>query len=173
MSDTGQQPHLRKTLDTPFCSLTKSKHSIHCLFLVAVKAVKHCGLRAGMALLCALLTFVLLSAAAKGRHLMFDQPSSRLAERLPALAKDNTVILTQVSCGYLEFADNWAIHMELLDIDNWLMVAEDIMALQYLSERQGPVLCSCRQHNHCLHSCVCSTQGPGQVPHGFSQMTAI
>jgi hypothetical protein len=91
-----------------------------------------------MALLCALLTFVLLSAAAKGRHLMFDQPSTRPAERLPALAKDNTVILTQASCGYLEFADNWAVHMESLEIDNWLMVAEDITAQQYLSERQAP-----------------------------------
>ena len=91
-----------------------------------------------MALLCAFLTFVLLSVAAKGRHLMFEQPSSGLAERFPALANDNAIILTQVSCGYLEFADNWAVHMDALEIENWLMVAEDTTALQYLSERQAP-----------------------------------
>jgi hypothetical protein len=105
---------------------------------VYVTELEFCGLRAGMALLCALVTFVLLSAAAEGRHPMFDQPSSSFAERLPTLAKDNTVILTQASCGYLEFADNWAFHMDVLGIDNWLMVAEDTSALQYLSERRAP-----------------------------------
>lgn len=126
-----------------------------------------------MAWVCALLILVLLSGAAKGRHLMFDQPSSRLAEHLTALAKDNTVILTQASCGYLEFADNWAVHMEALEIDNWIMVAEDTTALQYLSKRQAPCFAPAGSAITACPPVICNTQGPGQVSHGFSQMTAI
>ncbi len=83
----------------------------------------------------ALITIVVMSAAAEGRHLMSEQPSSALAQRLAALARDNTVVLTLASCGYLEFADNWVAHMEALGISNWLTVAQDATALQYLSER--------------------------------------
>lgn len=138
-----------------------------------VKEAKRCGLYAGMALLCAFLTFVLLSAAAKGRHLMFEQPSSGLAERLPALAKDNAIILTQVSCGYLEFADNWAVHMDALEIENWLMVAEDTTALQYLSERQAPRFAPADSTITACPPIDPSTPGPGQLSHGFSKMAAV
>ena len=71
------------------------------------------------------------------RHLMSEQPSSALADRLAALAKDKTVIVTQVSCGYLEFADNWIVSVNSLDISNWLAVAQDQAALDYLSARQA------------------------------------
>ena len=84
-----------------------------------------------------LFTIAVVSVAANGRHLMSEQPSSTLANRLSALARDNTVILTLASCGYLEFADNWIAHVEALGISNWLTVAQDATALQYLTERQG------------------------------------
>ena len=71
------------------------------------------------------------------RHLMSEQPSNALADHLAALAKDKTVIVTQVSCGYLEFADNWIASVESLDISNWLAVAQDQAALEYLSARQA------------------------------------
>ena len=90
---------------------------------------------AGMKVACALLTIAVLSAAAKGRLLLSDQPSSTLAHRLAALAKDKTVILTLASCGYLDFADNWIAHMEALGISNWLTVAQDTAALQYLTDK--------------------------------------
>ena len=92
---------------------------------------------AGMKAAYAVLAIVVMSAAVKGRHLMSEQPSSTLAKRLAALARDNTVVLTLASCGYLDFADNWIAHMEALGISNWLTVAQDAAALQYLSERQA------------------------------------
>ena len=82
-----------------------------------------------------LFIIAIMSVAAKGRHLMSEQPSSTLADRLSALARDNTVILTLASCGYLEFADIWIAHVEALGISNWLRVAQDAAALQYLTER--------------------------------------
>ncbi|CAL5224088.1 g6714 [Coccomyxa viridis] len=85
----------------------------------------------------AVLTIVVMSAAARGRHLMSEQPSGALAKRLAVLARDNTVVLTLASCGYLDFADNWITHVEALGISNWLTVAQDAAALQYLSERQA------------------------------------
>ena len=86
----------------------------------------------------AMMAIFVMSAAAKGRHLMFEQPSSTLAKHMAALARDNAVVLTSASCGYLEFADNWIAHVEALGISNWLTVAQDAATLQYLSERQGP-----------------------------------
>ena len=85
----------------------------------------------------AVLTIVVMSAAARGRHLMSEQPSGALAKCLAVLARDNTVVLTLASCGYLDFADNWIAHVEALGISNWLTVAQDAAALQYLSERQA------------------------------------
>ena len=87
-------------------------------------------------MVCALLTIGLLQTT-MARHLMSEQPSSALADRLAALAKDKTVIVTQVSCGYLEFADNWITSVDALDISNWLAVAQDQAALDYLSARQA------------------------------------
>ena len=84
----------------------------------------------------ALIAIALLHTA-RGRHLMSEQPSSALADHLAALAKDKTVIVTQVSCGYLEFADNWIASVNSLDISNWIAVAQDQAALDYLSARQA------------------------------------
>ncbi|CAL5221951.1 g4228 [Coccomyxa viridis] len=83
----------------------------------------------------AIIGIFVMSAAAKGRHLMFEHPSGTLAKHMAALARDNAVVLTSASCGYLEFADNWIAHVEALGISNWLTVAQDAATLQYLSER--------------------------------------
>jgi len=65
-----------------------------------------------------------------------EVPVSRLLmERLAVMAVDNKVILTQTSCGYLEFAVNWIYHVEALGITNWLTVCEDLAALNFLEDR--------------------------------------
>lgn len=69
-----------------------------------------------------------------GRRLC-GQGSPLLQERVTAVAVDNKVILTQTSCGYLEFAVNWITHVEALGITNWLTIAEDETALKFLEER--------------------------------------
>lgn len=51
------------------------------------------------------------------------------------MAVDNKVILTQTSCGYLEFAVNWITHVEALGIKNWLTIAEDETAMRFIEER--------------------------------------
>ena len=102
---------------------------------------------AGMKVAYGLLTIAALSAAAQGRHLMSERPSSALADRLSAIAKDNTLILTLGSCGYLKFADNWIAHVEALGISNWLMVAQDAAVLHYLTERRGALSCC----THAIH----------------------
>lgn len=63
------------------------------------------------------------------------QEISLLQERVAAVAVDNKVILTQTSCGYLEFAVNWITHVEALGLTNWLTIAEDETALKFLEER--------------------------------------
>ena len=94
-------------------------------------------LLSGMKIACALLTFAMLGAPTNGRHLMSERPSSALSERLAALAKDKAIIVSQATCGYLDFADNWVAHLGELDIDNWLIVAQDTAALEYLTQRQA------------------------------------
>lgn len=69
------------------------------------------------------------------RRLTAEQSALDLEQRFAAVAKDNTVILTQTSCGYLEFAVNWITHAEALGITNWLTIAEDELALNYLNTR--------------------------------------
>ena len=64
-----------------------------------------------------------------------EQPT--LQSRLSALAVNNTIILTQTSCGYLEFAINWILHAEALGVTNWITIAEDDESLRYLNERCG------------------------------------
>ena len=87
-------------------------------------------------MVCALAAIALLHTT-MARHLMSEQPSSALADHLAALAKDKTVIVTQVSCGYLQFADNWIASVTSLEISNWVAVAQDQAALDYLSARQA------------------------------------
>ena len=60
---------------------------------------------------------------------------SILQTRVAAVAVHNLVILTQTSCGYLEFAINWILHVEALGVTNWLTIAEDQESLKYLNER--------------------------------------
>lgn len=77
-----------------------------------------------------------ISAAVHGRRLTAEQTSiPDLAQSFAAVATDNTVILTQTSCGYLEFAVNWITHVEALGVRNWLTICEDQMALDYLNTR--------------------------------------
>lgn len=79
-----------------------------------------------------------------------DAPLSPfLQEHVAALAVDNKIILTQTSCGYLEFAVNWISHMEALGITNWLTIAEDETALKFLDARYpgvSPSLCILPSH---------------------------
>ena len=82
-----------------------------------------------------LLALVLLGATAHARHLTAEPNSLSLAQRIEGVATDNTVILTQTSCGYLEFAVNWITHAEALGITNWLTICEDEVALNYLNSR--------------------------------------
>ena len=76
-----------------------------------------------------------IGTAASARQLTADQNSLSLAKIFEAVATDNTVILTQTSCGYLEFAVNWITHAEALGISNWLTIAEDQIALDYINSR--------------------------------------
>ena len=82
-----------------------------------------------------LLALVLIGATAHARHLTAEPNSLSLAQRIEAVATDNTIILTQTSCGYLEFAVNWITHAEALGITNWVTICEDEVALNYLSSR--------------------------------------
>lgn len=76
-----------------------------------------------------------ICTAVHARRLTAEQSSLDLEQRFASVATDNTVILTQTSCGYLEFAVNWITHAEALGITNWLTIAEDEMALNYLNTR--------------------------------------
>ena len=76
-----------------------------------------------------------IGTAASARHLTADQNPLSLAKTFEAVATDNTVILTQTSCGYLEFAVNWITHAEALGVTNWLTIAEDQVALDYINSR--------------------------------------
>ena len=76
-----------------------------------------------------------ICTAVAARRLTAEQSSLDLGQRFASVAVDNTVILTQTSCGYLEFAVNWITHAEALGITNWLTIAEDEMALNYLNTR--------------------------------------
>ncbi len=78
---------------------------------------------------------ICICTAVHARRLTAEQSALDLEQRFAAVAKDNTVILTQTSCGYLEFAVNWITHAEALGITNWLTIAEDEMALNYLNTR--------------------------------------
>ena len=76
-----------------------------------------------------------ICTAVHARRLTAEQSSLELEQRFASVATDNTVILTQTSCGYLEFAVNWITHAEALGITNWLTIAEDDMALNDLNTR--------------------------------------
>ena len=54
---------------------------------------------------------------------------------LKNVSVENTVILTQASCGYLDFAENWILHAIASGVKNWLTIAEDASALSYLEHK--------------------------------------
>ncbi len=63
------------------------------------------------------------------------EPKDRLLAILERVAVDKTVILTQTSCGYIDFAENWIEHAEGLGIKNYLTVVDDEISFEYLSLR--------------------------------------
>jgi rhamnogalacturonan II specific xylosyltransferase len=65
----------------------------------------------------------------------FVRQRSLLEAHVAAVADDNKIILTQTSCGYLEFSMNWITHAEELGIHNWLTVVEDETSLRYIDDR--------------------------------------
>ena len=65
------------------------------------------------------------------------EPAPSLRSRVEAVAIDNTVILTQTSCGYLEFAVNWITSVQQLGITPWLSIVEDADSLAYINDRCG------------------------------------
>jgi rhamnogalacturonan II specific xylosyltransferase len=59
----------------------------------------------------------------------------RLSQFLERVAVDKTVILGQTSCAFLEFAENWALHLVDLRITNWLLIANDDASYHYLDRK--------------------------------------
>jgi hypothetical protein len=107
-------------------------------------------------LACLLATGLLCTATVSaGRMLLSDEEQTddsplllpeteetpSLRSRVEAVAVDNTVILTQTSCGYLEFAVNWINSVQKLGITNWLTIVEDADSLAYINERCERWLC--------------------------------
>ena len=66
-----------------------------------------------------------------------EQPSwnESLQVMVARLAVSDTVVLSQASCGYLQFADNWAAHLTRIGVSNFVIVADDQVALDYLGGR--------------------------------------
>ena len=58
-----------------------------------------------------------------------------LESSLTRLAVKRTVVITQASCGYLQFADNWVVHIRVAGVHNFLIVAEDETAEGYLRDQ--------------------------------------
>lgn len=56
---------------------------------------------------------------------------------LQKVAVDNTVIISQASCDYLDFAENWILHAQEAEVRNWLMIVEDEPSLHYLGGKYG------------------------------------
>ena len=55
-----------------------------------------------------------------------------LGQVLRKVAVDNTIILGEASCGYLQFADNWIMHALELNVSNFLAIASDHASFDYL-----------------------------------------
>jgi rhamnogalacturonan II specific xylosyltransferase len=70
----------------------------------------------------------------------FGKTSGDIKGEIPDLVKvlqlnsiDNTIILTQASCPFLDVAENWIIHATKAGIKNWITIAEDEPSLLYLN----------------------------------------
>ena len=59
----------------------------------------------------------------------------QVAQILERNAVDKTVIVGEASCRYLDFAENWLMHIVKLGITNYIMIAMDDPTLQYLDMR--------------------------------------
>ena len=57
-----------------------------------------------------------------------------LRQHVQAVAEDNTIIISQSLCTYLEFAENWIFHVERLGIHNYLIIAEDEATLEHMNK---------------------------------------
>ena len=84
-------------------------------------------------------TYVILiltsSAAARKISHYSHQPTdsdSTLITILRQSAVDNTIILGEASCGFLEFAENWIMHVQQLNITNFLIIASDSASYAHL-----------------------------------------
>ena len=80
----------------------------------------------------AVLVASLLQCSARSRDHGGRDPLRPILERV---AVDKTVILTQASCPYLDFAENWILHVERLGITNYLILMDDDVAFKYLDGR--------------------------------------
>ena len=55
---------------------------------------------------------------------------------ISSIALENTVVITLVNCGFLDFAENWVVHAERIGtMSNILMVASDEQSYVYLLKR--------------------------------------
>lgn len=69
--------------------------------------------------------------------------SSLLKER----AIDNSVFVTTSTCGYADFTVNWVLHMQEANVTNYIVIAEDARALEYLVGKfDGHVISSASFH---------------------------
>ena len=55
-----------------------------------------------------------------------------LRDVLSSFAHNNIVIVSEVNCGYLDFASNWLLHARRLGVHNFLLISEDDTAHQHL-----------------------------------------
>lgn len=76
---------------------------------------------------------------------------------LERVAIDKAVILTQASCPYLDFAENWILDMERLGITNYLILVEDDVVYKYLNDKHP---------THTVHPSV-SSKRPKHNPKPF------
>ena len=56
-------------------------------------------------------------------------PSPYILQRI---AVDNTIIVISTNCGYIEMAQNWILHVQKLNITNYLIIAQDNESYQAL-----------------------------------------
>ena len=90
--------------------------------------------RVAMHAVCAAV-LVLLSQGVASRPVDSEtRHANILREHIRAVASENTIIISQSLCTYLEFAENWIWHAERLGIHNYLIIAEDAATLEYINK---------------------------------------
>ena len=95
----------------------------------------------GMQQLACMTTVLLFASVTQGINLTkrgsrkpfsWLKPDAHLRAELADLAVDNSLFVTQTSCAYLEFSQNWIHHVEALEIKSWIVVASDDVAYEWL-----------------------------------------